>query len=135
MLRGNAIKALLGYNPIGPRITMAQFKTSCGKTTIVQVHAPTDAHSSEEEVEEFYSDLQNTIQRVSSKDLLIVMGDYNAKVGSDSDMWRDEFPDGVTKNEINWLIDGNAMSQHVSHFRNQMLFQISTNDGKHLNAT
>jgi len=64
MLRGNAIKALLGYNPIGSRIIMAQFKTTCRKTKIVQVYALT-ANSTDEEIEEFYSDLQNTIQRIS----------------------------------------------------------------------
>ncbi|KAL8563284.1 hypothetical protein ACOMHN_058782 [Nucella lapillus] len=42
----------------------------------------------EEVVEQLYEDLENTIKRVSKKDLLIVMGDWNAKVGEYAyDQW------------------------------------------------
>jgi len=86
ILRDKAIGALIGYNPIGPRIISAQFKTSCGKATVIQVYAPT-ANSTEEDIEDFYSDLQAAIQKASSRDLLIVMGDFNAKVGRDWSTW------------------------------------------------
>jgi len=58
---------LLGNIPIELRIITAQFKTFCRKPTIVQVYA---LNSTDEEIEEFYSEMQDTIQRVSSKDLL-----------------------------------------------------------------
>lgn len=65
----------------------ARFRTSTGKATVIQVYAPT-ASSTEEEIEEFYKTLQMTIQRTSSQDMLIVMGDFNAKVGKDWSTWK-----------------------------------------------
>ena len=48
---------------------------------VIQVYAPT--HNAEEaEVEWFYEDLQDFIQLTPKKDVLLIIGDWNAKVGS-----------------------------------------------------
>ena len=38
----------------------------------------------DEEVEEFYAQLQSTVVSVPNKDVMVVQGDWNAKVGTDS---------------------------------------------------
>ena len=49
--------------------------------TIIQVYAPT-SNAEEAEVERFYEDLQDLLELTSRKDVLFIIGDWNAKVGS-----------------------------------------------------
>ena len=49
--------------------------------TVIQVYAPTK-HTEEAEVEWFYEDLQDLIELTPQKDVLFIIGDRNAKVGS-----------------------------------------------------
>ena len=58
----------------------ARFNSQYIKTTIVQVYAPTNDAKSEAK-EDFYDQLQSVLEAVPEHDLLIVMGDLNAKVG------------------------------------------------------
>ena len=47
--------------------------------TVIQVYAPT---SNSEEVEWFCEDLQDRLELIPKKDILFIIGDWNAKVGS-----------------------------------------------------
>ena len=48
---------------------------------VIQVYAPT--HNAEEaEVEQFYEDLQDLLKLTTEKDVPFIIGDWNAKVGS-----------------------------------------------------
>ena len=49
--------------------------------TIIQVYAPT-SNTEEAEVERFYEDLQDLLELTPKKDVLFIIGDRNAKVGS-----------------------------------------------------
>ena len=49
--------------------------------TIIKVYAPT-TNAEEAEVEWFYEDLQDILELTPPKDLLFIIGDWNAKVGS-----------------------------------------------------
>ena len=49
--------------------------------TIMQVYAPT-SNAEEAEVEWFYEDLQDVLELTPQKDVLFIIGDWNAKVGS-----------------------------------------------------
>ena len=49
--------------------------------TVIQVYAPT-SNAQEAEVEWFYEDLQDLLELKSKIDVLFVIGDWNAKVGS-----------------------------------------------------
>ena len=49
--------------------------------TVIQVHAPT-SNAEEDEVEQFYKDLQDLLELTPPKDVLFIIGDWNAKVGS-----------------------------------------------------
>ena len=49
--------------------------------TVIQVYIPT-RNAEEAEVELFYEDLQDLLELTHKKDVLFVIGDWNAKVGS-----------------------------------------------------
>ena len=49
--------------------------------TVIQVYAPT-SNAEETEVERFYEDLQDLLELTPKKDVLFIIGDWNAKVGS-----------------------------------------------------
>ena len=49
--------------------------------TVIQVYAPT-SNAEEAEVEWFYEDLQDLLKLTPRRDVLFIIGDWNAKVGS-----------------------------------------------------
>ena len=49
--------------------------------TVIQVYAPT-SNAEESEVEQFYENLQDLLELTPKKDVFIITGDWNAKVGS-----------------------------------------------------
>ena len=49
--------------------------------TVIQVYALTN-NAEEAEVERFYEDLQDLLELTPKKDVLFIIGDWNAKVGS-----------------------------------------------------
>ena len=49
--------------------------------TVIQVYAPT-SNAEEADVEWFYEDLQDLLELTTKKDVLFIIGDWNAKVGS-----------------------------------------------------
>ena len=48
---------------------------------VIQVYAPT-SNTEEADVERFYEDLQDLLELTLKKDILFIIGDWNAKVGS-----------------------------------------------------
>ena len=48
---------------------------------VIQVYAST-TNTEEAEVEQFYEDLQDLLELTSKKDVIFIIGDWNAKVGS-----------------------------------------------------
>ena len=76
------------WNPISSRIISARLKLQEDKSrrrprllSIISVYAPT-FRSSQDEKDRFYEELQNEIDGILPSDILIVMGDLNARVGS-----------------------------------------------------
>ena len=49
--------------------------------TVIQVYAPI-SNAEEAEAEQFYEDLQDLVELIPKKDVLFIIGDWNAKVGS-----------------------------------------------------
>ena len=49
--------------------------------TVIQVYAPT-SNTEEAEVKRFYEDLQDLLKLTLKQDVLFIIGDWNAKVGS-----------------------------------------------------
>ena len=59
----------------------AHFQGKPFNITVFQVYAPT-SNAEGADVERFYEDLQDLLELPSKKDVLFIIGDWNAKVGS-----------------------------------------------------
>ena len=60
---------------------LCSFPRQTIKDTVIQVYAPT-SNAKEADVKQFYEDLQDLLELTPKKDLLFIIGDWNAKVGS-----------------------------------------------------
>ena len=69
----------LGSNLKNDRTVSVHFQGKSFNITIIQIYAPT---TNAKEVEQFYDDLQDLLELTQEKDVLIIIGDWNAKVGS-----------------------------------------------------
>ena len=59
----------------------ARFQGKPFNITVIQVYAPT-SNAEEAEVERFYEDLQDLLELTPKKDVLCIIGNWNAKVGT-----------------------------------------------------
>ena len=62
-------------------MTSVHFQRKPYNITVIQVYAP-NTKAEEAEVEWFYEDLQDVVELTPKKDVLFIIGDWNAKVGS-----------------------------------------------------
>ena len=72
------------HDAISDRIVTVKLDTKPAPLNIIQVYAPTST-SSEDEIELFYNDLQAVKDKIPSREITIIMGDFNAKVGEGED--------------------------------------------------
>ena len=63
------------------RMISVHFQGKPFNITVIQVYAP-NSNAEEAEVERFYEDLQDLLELTLKKDVLFIIGDWNAKVGS-----------------------------------------------------
>ena len=73
--------AVLGCNLKNDSVLSVCFQGKPFNITVIQVYAPT-SNSAEAEVEWFYEDLQDLLELTPKKDVLFIIGDWSAKVGS-----------------------------------------------------
>ena len=108
--------------------------------TVMQVYTPTN-NAEEAQVEQFYEDLQDLLELTPKKDALFIIGDWNAKVGSQ------ETP-GVTvkfglrvRNEvgqrlIEFFQENTLVIENTLFQQNKRRFYIWTSpDGQYRNQT
>ena len=57
------------------------FQSKLFSITVIQAYALTN-NAEEAEIERFYEDLQDLLELTPKKDVLFIMGDWNAKVGT-----------------------------------------------------
>ena len=62
-------------------MTSVHFQVKPFSITVIQIYAPS-ANAKEAEVERFREDLQDLLELKPKKDVLIIIGDWNANVGS-----------------------------------------------------
>ena len=73
--------------------------------TVIQAHAPT-SNTEEAEVERFYEDLQDLLELTPQKDVLFIIGDWNAKLGTqETPGVTDKFGLGVRNEAVQRLIE------------------------------
>ena len=73
--------AVLGCNLKNERMISVHFQGKPFNLTVIQAYAPT-SNAEEAEVERFYEDLQDLLELTPQTDILFIIGDWNAKVGS-----------------------------------------------------
>ena len=75
------VYAVLGCNLKNDKMISVHFQGKPFHITVIRVYAPT-SNAEEAEVEWFYEDLQDLLELTPEKDVLFIIGDWKAKVGS-----------------------------------------------------
>ena len=105
---------------------------------VIQVYAPS-SNAEEAEVEQFYDGLQELLELISPKDLLFIIGDWNAKVGSQGTPGiTGKFGLGMQNKAGQRLIEfcqENALVIANTHFQQhkRRLYTWTSPDGQHRN--
>ena len=77
------MNTVTGCRPVSTRLITIRLRAVPFNITVVQVYAPTSDYD-DIEVEEFYDQLQNVMDQTPKKDIFVVQGDWNAKMGKDA---------------------------------------------------
>lgn len=83
IVRKEVAGTVISCTPVSSRLISIRISARPHNITIIQVYAPTSEHE-DEEVEEFYEELDNIIKKTPKKDILLVLGDWNATIGPDA---------------------------------------------------
>ena len=81
MVNKRVRNAVLGCSRKNDKMISVRFQGKPFNITVIQVYAPT-SNAEEAEVEWFYEDLQDLLELTPRKYVLSIIGDWNAKVGS-----------------------------------------------------
>ena len=81
MINKRVRNAILGCNLKNDGMISIRFQGKPFNITVIQVYAPT-SNAEEAEVEQFYEDLQDLLELTPKTDVLFIIGDWNAEVGS-----------------------------------------------------
>ena len=81
MVNERVQNAVLGCSLKNDRVISVHFQGKPFSITVIQAYAPT-SNTEEAEVEWFCEDLQDFLELTPKKDVLFIIGDWNAKVGS-----------------------------------------------------
>ena len=81
MVNKRVQNAVLGCNLKNDRMISVHLQGKPFNIMVIQAYAPT-SDTEEAEVERFYEDLQDLLELTPPKDVLFIIGDWNAKVGS-----------------------------------------------------
>ena len=81
MVNKRVRNAVLGCDLKNDRMISVRFQGKPFNITVIQAYAPT-SNTEEAEVEQFYVDLQDLLELTPKKDVLFIIGDWNAKIGS-----------------------------------------------------
>ena len=129
---------LLGCNLKNNRMNSVRLQDKPFNITVTQVYAPT-SNSEEAEVEQFYEDLQDLVELTPKNDVLFIIGDWNAKVGSqETPGVTGKFGLGIQNEAGQSLIEfcqENALVIANTHFQQhyRRLYTWTSPDGQHRN--
>ena len=83
LMHKDTVNSVMGCRPVSSRIIAISMRASPFNITSIQAYAPTSDYD-DTEIEVFYEQLQEVLDETPKKDILIVQGDWNAKVGEDA---------------------------------------------------
>lgn len=83
LLHKRWINTVIECEPISKRLIRIRISSAPRNLTIIQAYAPTSGYS-DEEVEDFYSELELAMAKIPKSDIRIIQGDWNAQIGSDA---------------------------------------------------
>ena len=81
MVNKRVQNGVLGWNLKNDRMTSVHFQGKPFNITVIQAYGPT-SNAEEAEIELFYKELQDLLELTPPKNVLFIIGDWNAKVGS-----------------------------------------------------
>ena len=130
--------AVLGCNLKNNRMISVHFQGKPFNIIVIQVYAPTSSVK-EAEVEWFYEDLQDPLERTPKKDVFFILGNWNEKVGSqETPGVTGKFGLGVQNEAGQWLTEfcqENALVIANTLFQQhkRRLYTWTSLDGQHQN--
>ena len=83
IVRKEILSSVISCTPSSSRLISIRIAAKPQNISIIQVYAPTSDYE-DEEVEAFYEQLDRLLKGIPKKDVTVVMGDWNAKVGPDA---------------------------------------------------
>ena len=75
--------AVIEFEGISSRIARVRLNTKWFKVTVIALYAPTE-DSNEENKDQWYDEVQEVLNKVPGHDMLVILGDLNAKVGRET---------------------------------------------------
>ena len=81
MVNKRVQNAVIGCNLKNDRMISVHLHGKLFNITVIQIYAPT-SNAEEAEVERFYEDVQDLLELTPKRDVLFIIGDWNAKLGS-----------------------------------------------------
>ncbi|KAJ3590301.1 hypothetical protein NHX12_008254 [Muraenolepis orangiensis] len=106
MMTKETRKALIAWEPVSSRLITESFRTNSRrvKAHIIQCHAP--ANDAVDDVKAmFYDSLNHLLGRVGARDLIILMGDFNAKIGG----WNEGYKEVMGKHGVGKMNENGEM--------------------------
>ena len=132
--------ATLGCNLKNDRMISVRFQGRPFNIKVIQAYTPT-SNAEETEVERFYEDLQDLLELTPKKDVLFIIGDWNAKVGSQETpgvtgkfglgVWNEAGQRLMQFCQENALVIANTLLQQ----HKRRLYTWTSQDGQHQNQT
>ena len=83
LVHEDIVNTVIGCRPVSSWLITIRLRAIPFNITIVQAYAPTSDYD-DNEIEVFSDQLQNVIDQTPKMDILVVQGDWNAKVGRDA---------------------------------------------------
>ena len=77
------MNTVMGCLPVSSRFVTIRLRAVPFNITIVQAYVPTSDYG-DNKIEEFCDHLQNAVDQTPKNDILVLQGDWNAKVGKDA---------------------------------------------------
>ena len=140
MVNKRVQNAALGCNHKNNRMISVHFQGKPFNIMVIQVYAPI-SNTEEAEVERSYEELQDLLELTPKTDVLLIIGDWNAKVGSQETpgvtgkfghgMWNEAGQRLMEFCQENSLVIANTLfQQHKTR-----LYTWTSPDGQHQNQT